>query len=351
MIAVSVTPVNDFAELGVRWRALEPRTNASFFQSWTWVGCLAGERFTDPVLVEATEDGRTVALALFNRVRPRFGTSELYLGESGTPELDCPYVEQNGVLAEAGRDDELTTLCLRAVAARYDLVLSGLSESVLPAVRHAAGSVLIGRSQASPYVDLAALRATGGDYLSARSANTRQHIRRSDRFYQQAGPIVLEYACSVEEAHAMLDAMAALHQAAWTARGHPGSFAEPFFRRFHQALIVSAMPRGEISLVKVSCSDTTIGILYNFTHRGRSLAYQSGFAYQGQTSPAKPGLSCHARAIQGAMDQGLKVYDFLAGDDRYKRSLADQSHRQIWARAGRFWSPRLLMGRVVPAFR
>ena len=351
MIAVSVTPVTDFAELGVRWRALEPRTNGSFFQSWTWVGCLVQERFTDPVLVEAAEDGRTVALALFNRVRPRFGTAVLYLGESGTAELDCPYVEQNGVLAEVGRDDELTTLCLRAAATRYDLVLSGLSEPVLPAVRRAAGLVLIGRSQGSPYVDLAALRASGGDYLSARSANTRQQIRRSDRFYQEAGPILLETSDSVEAAHAMLDALAALHQAAWTARGRPGSFAEPFFRRFHRALIVSAMPRGEVSLIKVLCHETTIGILYNFIHRGRALAYQSGFAYQSQTSPAKPGLTCHARAIQGAMDRGLTVYDFLAGDDRYKRSLADQSHRQIWARAGRFWSPRLLMGRAVRAFR
>ena len=59
--------------------------HGSFFQSWTWVGCLAAERFSDPVLVEATEEGRTVALGLFNRVRRRFGPSALYLGESGTP--------------------------------------------------------------------------------------------------------------------------------------------------------------------------------------------------------------------------------------------------------------------------
>ena len=36
------------------------------------------------------------------------------------------------------------------------------------------------------------------------------------------------------------------------------------------------------------------------------------------------------------------MYDFLAGEDRYKRSLADGSHRQTWAEAGPFWSPRLL---------
>ena len=351
MIRVRVTGVKDLATLGVRWRDLEQRANGSFFQSWTWVGCLAEERFPDPVLVEATEHGRIVALALFNRIRWWFGPPVLHLSESGTAALDCPYVEQNGVLTEAGREDELTALCLRAVAPRYDLALSGVSRSVLAALRQSAALVLVGRSQASPFVDLAGLRATGTDYLSGRSANTRQQIRRSDRFYQQAGPIVLEPADSVDAAHAMLDELAALHQAAWIARGRAGSFAQPFFRRFHRALIAEAMPRGEVLLLKISCNETVVGILYNFIHNSRLLAYQSGFVYQEPASQSKPGLTCHAAAVRFASDRGLDAYDFLAGDDRYKRSLADGSYQQIWARAGPFWSPPLLLRGAILAFR
>jgi len=351
VIAVQVTAVNDFAALGRRWRDLESRSNGSFFQSWTWTGCLAQERFPDPILVEAISDGRTVALALFNRVRRRWGPPVLHLGESGNPELDCPYIEQNGVLAEAGREDELTALCLRAVASRFELVLSGIGEPVFAAARDTASLVLPGRSQESPYVDLAALRASGADYLSRRSANTRQQIRRSDRFYLQSGPIALQRAGSVVEAHRMLDRMANLHQATWTARGRPGSFARPFFKRFHQALIELALPRGEIDLIQVSCGETVVGILYNFTHAGRSLAYQSGFAYQPGASTAKPGLTCHARAIQDALDAGLDVYDFLAGEDRYKRSLSDRSHQQIWTRAGPLCAPSLMFRRAVEALR
>ena len=351
MTVVRVSGVEDFAALGARWRDLEQRSTGSFFQSWTWVGCLAEERFPDPILVEATEDGRTVALALFNRVRRWVGPSVLHLGESGTAELDCPYIEQNGVLTEAGRAEELTAWCLRAVASRYDLVLSGVGESVLAAVWRVAGLVVTERRQASRFIDLDGLRATGADYLSERSANTRQQIRRSDRLYERAGPIVVERAESLESAHALLDEMAVLHQAAWTARGQPGSFARPFFRRFHRGLIASALPRGEMALLKISCSETTIGILYNFIYKGRLLAYQSGFAYLEPAVQAKPGLTCHARAVRFALDRGLEVYDFLAGEDRYKRSLADGSHQQIWARAGPFWSPRLLFRRGLLLFR
>ncbi|HQT78274.1 MAG TPA: hypothetical protein PLD10_14560, partial [Rhodopila sp.] len=69
MTSVHVGPVTDFAALGRRWRDLEQRSAGSFFQSWTWTGCLIEERFADPVLVEAVDGNRTVGLALFNRRR------------------------------------------------------------------------------------------------------------------------------------------------------------------------------------------------------------------------------------------------------------------------------------------
>lgn len=343
MTTVRVSAVDDFVELGARWRDLEHRAAASFFQSWTWTGCLATERFPDPILVEATEDDRTVALALFNRVQRWIGPPVLHLGASGSAALDCPYIEQNGVLTETGREHELTLLCLRAVVARYDLALAGIGEPVFAAVRSISGLARVMQSQASPFVDLASLRATGGDYLAARSANTRQQIRRSDRLYQRQGAIVTESADSAHAAHAMLDEMAGLHQATWQARGQPGSFGRPFFRRFHRELITTAFPRAEASLLKISCCGTVIGILYSFICRGRMLAYQSGFSYPAGEAQAKPGLTCHHRAIGYALAQGFDAYDFLAGEDRYKRSLADLSHQQIWAVAGPRWSPHLLL--------
>jgi CelD/BcsL family acetyltransferase involved in cellulose biosynthesis len=344
VIDVRVSGVGDFAKLGERWRELEQRAALSFFQSWTWVGCLAAERFPDPVLVEASENQRTIGMALFNRVRRRVGPAVLHLSESGVAELDCPYVEQNGVLAETGRADEVTELCLRAVAPRHDLVLSGVGEPVLTVLRRAARLVRAFRSQASPFADLAALRATGEDYLAGRSANTRLQIRRSARFYERTGAIKVELADSAAAALAMLDEMAVLHQTAWTARGRPGCFSRPFFRRFHRELIMAAMPRGEVAMLKVTCGDTVVGLLYNFVYRRRMLAYQGGFGYAAAEPRAKPGLTCHHQAISFAIERELDTYDFLAGDDRYKRSLADRSHRQIWAEAGPVWSPRLLLG-------
>ena len=346
MTTIRVSGVSDFTALGERWRELEQRADCSFFQSWSWTGCLAAERFPAPLLVEATEDGRTVALALFNRVYRRIGRGYLYLGESGDAALDCPYIEDNGVLTEAGRDAALTEACLRAVTGSHVLVMSGIGEATLQAAQRAAGVTCIEKVNESLFVDLAALRRAGMDYLEARSANTRQQIRRSDRFYAARGPLTIRRAETVQAAHAMLDAMAVLHQASWTARGQPGSFATPFFGRFHHALIEAAFAPGYIALMAVSCAGTTIGILYNFSFRGRMITYQSGFDYRAAERHGKPGLSCHHAAIRYAFDQGFDSYDFLAGGDRYKHSLAAGSTQRYWLAAGPVWSPGLMSRRL-----
>lgn len=351
MIRVAVHEGVDFEAMAPRWRDLEARSRCSFFLSWTWTGCLIAERFPDPILVEAIEDGRTVALALFNR-RRRWGVPVLFLHESGDRALDCPYIEQNGVLAEAGRETELARLCLGAVLRRWHAVLSGVDATTFEAVRSLRVPMHVKRSQASLYLDLAGLRTTGRGYLGSRSANTRQQIARSVRWYAaEAGsgpaePVVSE-AATVEAAWTGLDALAALHQASWNARGVGGSFSQPFFLRFHRALIERGLPLGQIRLQTVSVAGLTLGRLYNFQYRNRILAYQSGFRYRQDVSAARPGLVSHSAAIARAMGDAVDSYDLLAGDDRYKRSLADAEYRLWWLVTGPGWSalPRALTWR------
>jgi len=275
----------------------------------------------------------------------------LYLGESGDDVLDSPFIEQNGVLAEAGREAALTEVCLRAVASSHVLVLSGIGASTLQAVRRATSQVWVRQTRDSPFVDLRGLRQAGAEYLAGRSTNTRQQIRRSDRFYAAGEGLAVNRAASMAGAHCRLDALAELHQTAWTARGLPGCFATPFFGRFHHALIDRAFPAGQMALVEVCHGKTIVGILYNFVFRKRVSAYQSGFDYAAAQRHGKPGLSCHHAAIQEALRQDIDVYDFLAGDDRYKRSLADESERYYWVEAGPWRSPRLLRGRGQGFFR
>jgi CelD/BcsL family acetyltransferase involved in cellulose biosynthesis len=338
--SVALRRVADFAALGKRWRELEAQADCSFFQSWTWTGCLAEERFPDPVLLEADEAGGTVALGLFNR--RRFLRETLLLGETGDAVRDAPFIEYNGLLLARQTLPHLRE-CLIAARRRpvgtlrpwlpRRLVLSGVEDTTLEAAR-AVGRVAIRRSAQAHWVDLGRLRASGGDFLDGLSANARYQLRRSDRAYAADGDVAVRRATTVAEAHGWLDELASLHQAAWTARGQPGAFAHPYFARFHHALIDRGMPRGEIDLLRVTAGAQVVGLLYNFRYRGRALAYQGGFDYAAAGRHRKPGLTCHHQAIRLAAADGLDRYDLLAGDDRYKRSLADGATALHWLEVG-----------------
>ena len=332
-LRITVATGLDPESLASDWRALEARAVASFFQSWTWVGCRARERFPDPVVLRAERAGSLVGLALLNRTTGRWPGPRLWLGESGAVRLDAVYVEHNGpLLADGAADllsDCLTRLLASPVCDGRPVRLSGVDAAHLAAARRA-GAVRLRRLHPAPCIDLTALGEGRGAYLASLSANTRYQIRRSDRFYAESGTVMARRAETLPEALEFLDGLAALHQAAWTARGKPGAFADPDFIAFHRILLHRALPRGEADLIRVSAGPLIVGYLYNFRYRGCVYAYQSGFDYAAAGRHGKPGLTCHHAAIVAARQDGITRYDFLAGEDRYKTSLANDSATLHW---------------------
>jgi CelD/BcsL family acetyltransferase involved in cellulose biosynthesis len=323
MIEAKFTPVADFAALGQTWQSFEARADCSFFQSWTWMGCLAEERFDRPTLLELRKDGELAALALFN-----WHGRALFLGETGTRARDTVFIEHNGLLT--ARVEDAATLIragLRPAGGRR-MVLGGVDEVHRLALAGLPGVIRILQTRPAPYVDYAALPA--GPYVASLSANTRYQIRRSDRRYAAAGELRIERARTVAEAHEFLAALAALHQRYWIGRGRPGAFAGADFTRFHHALIDRAMPAREVDLLRVSAGRCVIGFLYNFVHRGHVYSYQSGFDYHSAEAHQKPGLTSHRLAIELYRSEGMRRYDFLGGEDRYKTSLANASIMLHW---------------------
>jgi CelD/BcsL family acetyltransferase involved in cellulose biosynthesis len=152
---------------------------------------------------------------------------------------------------------------------------------------------------------------------------------RARRLYAAMGPLSLRAANSADEALAMLEQLKALHQRSWRRRGRPGCFATPVFEAFHRDLIRHRFRSGEIQLLRAAAGDQAIGYLYNFAYGDRVYAYQSGFDYAAD-GRLKPGLLTHALAIERAMREGYATYDFMAGENRLKSSLASQWRDIVW---------------------
>ncbi len=324
------------------WRELERRSSCSFFQSWSWIGCRIGERFDAPRLVRATANGATVGLALFNRrklrLARRVALDALWLHQTGDPAEDSVFIEHNGPLVADGEPGTARLMLRTALREGGLVLLNGIGEPVRQAA-HGLGIRHQRERRDAPY---AALEPGGGAaWRPSLGSSTRAQLGRSRRRMEMHGPVSWQPARNEAEAVAFLDRLVALHQESWTRRGQPGAFAEPAFRRFHASLVRHALPRGEVALWQLSAGGTPLAFLYNFRWRDTVLAYQSGID-TGTVPGSSPGLVAHALAIDEAASSGIRRYDFLGGDARYKRSLGDGAVTLHWIelvslRAWRGW--------------
>jgi CelD/BcsL family acetyltransferase involved in cellulose biosynthesis len=313
ILDVTLSPIEDIKAFGARWRALEAEVCPGPFLTWQFVGCDLAARYAAPHALAVRQNGNDVALGLLNRAGASW-----YLQATGDQRLDAVFPEHNGLLVRPGGGD-LIAAALRFMARHGTMVVSGVNDAFFAAAQ-GVGIVTRHHPRFAPCVELGDIR---GAYIDTRSANTRAQIRRAMRL--AGDDLAIHRAGSRAMALEWFTDMVSLHTASWQARGRPGAFADPVMRDFHAALV-----GGDIAdLLRVSGGGETLGILYNLRHGGQVCCYQGGFR-PARDARDKPGLVCHALAIDLYRSEGETRYDLLAGAERYKLSLASGGQSLHW---------------------
>jgi CelD/BcsL family acetyltransferase involved in cellulose biosynthesis len=321
------------------WTELETRADINFFLSWYWIGAWVEEAgLPDSVLVGRT-GGEIVCLGLFNRrlrTRHRFVRSQtLFLNETGDEQKDVVSIEYNGLLTDRrfGRLEPQAIAFLRENNAKLgdfdEIQLGGVSEDGYEAVRAAGLKTYVQAKKTTAFVDLQAIRASGGDYLTTISSNSRYQIRRALKIYGSRGPLTVQPARSTEEALAFFEQLGELHERAWQQRTGGGAWRFPFLVAFHRRVIESSFPEGGIEIVRVSCGNAPIGYIHCLVRGGWIGSYLSGFDYEADNK-VKPGLVSFYLYIEHKLKTGGEVFDFLAGDHRYKMSMGKPGPNIYW---------------------
>ncbi|MBK5265777.1 MAG: GNAT family N-acetyltransferase [Alphaproteobacteria bacterium] len=337
---VRLSALGDQSVLGDRWQGLEARSQASFFLGWTWMGAWLASTGVRPELLSVQGEGQDIALALIGRgmARRLLGkAATLYLNQSGHGPADRSFIEYNGLLMADDAPDGVEAAVMTQLFARNDwrvLRLAGmLPDALLAAAGRFHRRMIVVQSPAY-FVDLDAVRAAEGNYLSLLSANSRSQIRRSMREYGE-DDLKVTRASTMAEADDWLAEMAVLN----AGRHADNAWDEPLFRAFARELVSRGLENDEVELLRMKQGGHSLGYLLNVVYRGRAMNYQSAFA-PGLSSKAKPGLMCHGAAVARYADMGCGLYSLLAGDDQYKQSLSTGHDVLQWWNLERF-SPML----------
>lgn len=94
------------------------------------------------------------------------------------------------------------------------------------------------------------------------------------------------------------------------------SFLKPAARRLHEKLSAKWLPEGRAMLPMIFIDGKMAGAVYTICHQGEMMVYQLGWDPQ-YASISMGNLSIRY-SVQMAIEKGLKTFDLLPGDYRYK---------------------------------
>ena len=352
-----ITSQYDLLELQAEWSALQARAVHSFFLSWTWIGTWLNSLPPEnrPLLMRCRSAAQTVGLALWGSRHERrhsiIRSRGLHLNTTGEELLDDLTIEYNALLIDTEVHDAVQSAMLRhlihEVPAWDECHLPGMT-GVAADLTAVARTRLRQRTSTTFQVDLDRLRSEplasaavektpskGASkdiegYLELLGQKPRYHVRRSLRQYALLGPLKLQAAQTLDQAQDFMAELQNLHSAYWASKGRPGAFLNSYVVSFHRQLIAAAFERGEVQLLRLSAGDKVISCMYNFVYAGRIYHYQSGINYTLFDGQDSPGLVSHAMAVSFNAAAGHRMYDFMAGEQQYKRSLSTDNAELHW---------------------
>jgi CelD/BcsL family acetyltransferase involved in cellulose biosynthesis len=303
-------PVDDLASIKSEWSELADRSG-NLFSTWEWAS----------VWWKHFGRGRPLAVALCrDQSEELVAILPLYLAFE-RPLRVARFIGQND-------GDELGPVCERGDVRVADALLRSADQprrrwDVLLA-EHLPGGTgvapLLGgrtlRRWACPVVDIEA--TSWDEYLAGRSSNFRSQVRRKERRLVREQGLRYRLAGDPDRLNADMDTLFALHHARWrdgNSRAFAGAHAA-----FHREFAALALRRGWLRLWIAEANGRAVAAWYGFRYAGAELYYQSG------RDPAwdrfSVGLVLLTHTLREAVNDGMRQYKLLRGNDAYKNRFA-----------------------------
>jgi len=350
--------VDRFADLhshAARWNELLARSRSnSVFLTWEWIEPwwqVFGAELELAVLV-AEEHGQLVGIApLMIAPHPSPGGRHIrtlmFLGQGGDT-----LAEHLDFIIEPGRERELVVafvdhLC-GPMRRRWDALLlqrvteDSINRAVVIEQLQERGVVVATRNeQPAPYLRLP---ETMDSLLASKSSHFRYNYHRNRKRLLAMGTVRFLTVGQDLALDKAMEVLADLNRERWQEAG--SSFRTERYRQFHMALAQRLTERNWLWLSVATLDGQPIAARYDFIYGGKVWCMQGGWKPAQQN--LSPGTIMTGEVIAWAIDHGLREYDFLGGEDQYKRRWADAERTLVDLEA---FNPATVRGRLWPRLR
>ncbi len=179
-----------------------------------------------------------------------------------------------------------------------------------------------------PFVELP---ASWDSMISNLGPNTRYNIKRKSRKLDDQYDFEIE-AYRNEEGNLVrgMEGFFQVHGARWNSLGFPSAFDDPGHRMFHHEIAQQFAQRGWLTLLFLKVDGLRVAAFLGFSFKSRLYMYQCNAFGPTEIMKQSPGLLLRSIAIKRGIAEGMKVFDFLRGDEMYKYLEWKSSTSRNW---------------------
>jgi CelD/BcsL family acetyltransferase involved in cellulose biosynthesis len=320
------------ASIADAWRALAIPTGNAFVTPEWYFSFLDHASHVRPFAVIVREEGKLLGLLTLVEHEGTVRFAGAGAGDCFRP------------LLAAGAPAEVIDLAVGQLAAattRWKLaVLDRLEPQgagpLAAALRLAGATVVTSGRDTLPTIELSG--RSWKEYLNERSHNLRSELGRKERALARGHNVEFVEMRSTDELPKALDDHSDLHELRWPVASRTRLRSERL-KAFHRDFARAAASQGWLRIWRLEVDQRPVASWYGWNIGGRYSYYQAGL--DPEWARFSPGTLLLARTIRAAIDERCWGYDFLRGDESYKRRFSNSARQTTSLTAARRLNPPL----------
>ena len=332
----AVTQLDEFSALEDEWKALMRNSNSdNVFLTWEWIStwweCFSTGRQLWILTVRRIHDGKLLGLAPLNIQRVSYKNIFSYC-ELSFMENQLAAPDHLDIISRAGSEEDVAAAFVSYIfenrsmwdAIRLDNIASG--SFFLHLILQKKNSPTMIFYQPCPYIPLT---ETWENYLSGLSKNARHNILRYGNRLRKEYPDQVN-CWRVEKKDALLnmtDIFFSLHLDRKSEQQQESTLKEQQLLVFIRKVVQKFNENGWLHFYMLTVQEEPIAAILCFYYKGLFSFYQQG--HHPAWAVYSPGRQITAHAVQQAILNGAREFDFLRGDESFKYTWTNKTHKDI----------------------
>jgi len=319
--------VRDMEAARTAWQALEANAAGTPFQVWSWIArwtkSESSPRRQDPVIVFGY-DGDTLKLVLPLAIERRFGLRSLvWLGQD-IADYNCPLIDPDLLRSLSPEDAGEILKAAATLAGGADCLKLEKQPEQLGGMRNPFALF----SAKGFSCDAHATRLTGDwdtFHAGKRSRKSARRLReKAASLAKQHGELAFSELLDAPERQATLAQLLVWKSAQLEAKGSRNPFRDGTLGRFLAEAVTAPDLVPLVRMHVLTVGDELAAGALGFAHAGHYIYFIAAYDAE-RYARYSPGAILLTRLIEEMHREGMRVFDFSNGDERYKDEWCDQS--------------------------